>query len=295
MNDIFVLSANIDRLRYFNKYYNVLHKDTVSTLHLIVDDRHLGRLDSNTLESLTNFTSVHYVSDIICAVRPYMAEKSLPFYDAILEKYKVSIKWLVFIYSNKILGVHRAALLDDDTFLLQPIDHYFHNKNVVMREFLSGMNDRVQRLLTNVYGDIVNINQMKEERCYINSGQMIYTWDSDVLLDFMNRTFCRDMYDFIEEGVKKYSKKSGTSSIRKTGGYYWIIEQYVYAVFFEYLKQSSEVNLFKNDMVLWTYTSFKFDSIKKLPSYIHFLPKDKTPLYTDYVKMLYAYLEKEHK
>jgi hypothetical protein len=191
--------------------------------------------------------------------------------------------------------MHQSALLDDDTFLLQPIDHYFQHKNVITRESLSGMNDRVQRLLTNVYGDIVDINQMKEDRHYINSGQMIYTWDGDVLLEFMNRTFCQDMYDFIEEGVKKYSKKSGTSSIRKTGGFYWIIEQYVYAVFFEYLKQSNEVNLFKNDMVLWAYTSFKFDVIKKLPLYIHFLPKDKTPLYTDYVKMLDAYLEKEHK
>jgi hypothetical protein len=295
VHNIFVLSANVERVSYFNTYYNVLHKDTDSKLHLIIDDRHLGRLDTDTIESLTNFTSVHYVSDIISSVRQFIAEKSLPFYDAILERYKVSIKWLVFIYANKILGIHQAALLDDDTFLLQPIDHYFQNKHVVMREGMSGMSDRVQQLLTNVYGDIVDINKMKEERHYINSGQMIYTWDDDVLLEFMNRTFCRVMYDFVEEGIKKYAKKSGVSSIRKTGGFYWIIEQYVYAVFFEYLNQRSEVKRFNSDMILWTYNSFKFDSIKKLPLYIHFLPKDKTPLYTDYVKMLDSYLEKEHK
>lgn len=286
LNNVFVLSSNLDRIEYFIKYYNVLNKTTKTSLNLIIDDRNIDKTDKRISE--LKFDNVYFVKDIIEQTKDFFSGPALDFYDEILDKYRVSIKWLIFIYTNKVLNLKQSALLDDDTFLLQPIDHYFENKNVIFREQLSAMNDNVKTLLSNICGDIVDIRKLAENRNYLNSGQMIYTWESDVLLDFMNKVFCQDMLNFINEGIAKYSK---SNTFRKVGGFYWIIEQYIYAVFFEHLKTKTEVVNFKNDICLHTYTKFKNTKIKKLPCYIHFLPKDKSPLYEIYTLMVDDYLE----
>ena len=50
MNDIFIISNNMDRLVQFKKYYNIFHDETKTQLNVILDNRKKD-FDQNFRES----------------------------------------------------------------------------------------------------------------------------------------------------------------------------------------------------------------------------------------------------
>lgn len=197
-NNIFILSCNTERLKTFFKYYNIFNTPTNININVIYDDR-----SEKPDLSFVDKKNVFYISDVIKSSLQYIDNKELAL--EIFDKYKVSVKWILFIYIAKILGIQKSMIIDDDTFMLKPIDNYFEYDYVMMREQLSAMSTRVRSLLGLIYPE-VDIELQNTERMFCNSGQIIYTWKDDTFLKFINRIFCNDMLDFINEGIEKYSK-----------------------------------------------------------------------------------------
>jgi len=286
---IFVLSANVDRLEYFAQYFNIFGPDTDVVVHTIIDDRHVHQEDIMRAYELGYH--INLVSDVIDTVVPMLKRPDLA--HDILDMYGVSIKWLLFPYINRVLDIKKAMTLDDDTLLLRPLDHYFEHDYVWKRERLSKMNERV----IDVLGEIINnrkfIEEINANMMFLNSGQMLYTDNDDSLMDFLNRVFDTPIYEFVKEGYDKY-KSRNTSKIRGVGGYYWVIEQYIYCVFFNQLSKTHDVQQFGNDVFLETYNmkeSYRIGPRSKPPAYFHYLPKDKEPFYKYYIPVLENYMK----
>lgn len=273
MNNIFLLTAEYNRILNFYNYYNIFNKKTQTKINIIIDDRIISKNDIIKIQKL--YTDIYFVSDII--------ESLIIFFDSpdivleILKKYGVSIKWLLFIFIGKILKIKKSMLIDDDTLLIKPIDFYFKYDYVIKKDNLASMTD----LGIDTAKKIVkfNINEINEKRLFINSGQMIHTWKNEGLLKFMNNVFSIHMLNFINKGIKK----TNNFSLRNVNGKYWIIEQYMYAIYFYSLKN---VHKFKSDIQLYTYKIKEIPKNKKLPNFIHYLPKDKEPFYKYYLPFL---------
>lgn len=283
-NNIFILSSNLFRLTTFKKYFNLYNTKTNIKINVILDDRHLKNEEILCIKELGYQT--YFVSDMINKTKNMFDNPQL--ISEITDKYGVSIKWLLFIYISKILGYNKSMIIDDDTLMLKPIDSWFKYENVIMREQLSAMSNRVKNVLSELY-PYIDIEQLNKERMLLNSGQIIFTWD-DTLFHHMNLAFSQPMLNFVNEGITKYA--DNYKKTRNVFGYYWVMEQYVYAAYFYFLKTQKEVKYFCKDVKLQT-TKLKenFKLSRTIPSYIHYLPKDKFEFYDKYLPALDEFIK----
>ena len=290
-NNIFVVSNNIERLEALIKYYNIYDKPTNTKLHVILDDRER----SYNATTIAEHFQIHLASHMIEKTRQFFHEEYL---FNILKIYGVAIKWLVFPYVHEVLGIKKAMMMDDDVFLLQPLDHYFENDYVFYNESALGvMGKFVEKVLEPKYRDLVDIAPMRYDPYFsMNSGQVIHT-QNEHYIEFFNRAICKDVYILLLEGVDKYKKKrihggknrtveyGSEKNNRSIGGKYWIIEQNIYAIYYRWLVENNyDVKKFGADVRIWTTIMKDDQTVRKLPAYIHYLPTDKTPLYTTYAK-----------
>jgi hypothetical protein len=301
-NDIFIVSNKISRIENLLEMYNVYDEDTYMNLHVILDDRNC----TYNVESISDKITIHYATDVIAKVKHFFDEEWLL---RILDVYGVAIKWLVFPYVHEILNINRAMMIDDDTLLLKPVDHYFFEPYVFYNESALGiMGKFVEVVLDPIYKDKVDITTMRTKPYFsMNSGQVVHT-RNDHYLEFFKRAACKDMYVLIMEGVHKYKNKKGyggsvipkygtPGNNRSMGGKFWCIEQNIYAIYYRWLSENGfEVSRFGSDVRIWT-TVLKLDAVlnfKTFPAYIHYLPTDKTPLYTVYAKRVKEILREEN-
>ena len=74
-------------------------------------------------------------------------------------------------------------------------------------------------------------------------------------------------------------------------GRYWVIEQYIYAMYFYKMKDDINISTFGKDVKLIScLLKDNFKLPKKLASYIHYLPQNKNEFYDKYVPALDEYL-----
>jgi len=286
MNHIFVISNNLYRLEAFKKYYNIFGLPTVTKIHVILDDRYKDYDVSN----IDDFFTIHYASDVLRSILPLLDEPTIA--KNILDIYGVAIKWLVFPYVHKVLCIPKAMMMDDDVFLLAPLDHYFKYDYTYYNESAIGnMSTRVEKTMNVVYGDLVDIESLRRVPYWsINSGQLIHT-ENKHYMNFINRAFSKDVYVLLYEGYMKYKNKPEYNRDgRSLGGKFWCIEQNVYTIYYRYLvnlgyqlkKYDSDVRLFRQHLPEnWT-----FKNLKTLPAYVHFVLKDKTQFYSQYAHEL---------
>ena len=155
-NDIFIVSNKISRIENLLEMYNVYDEDTYMNLHVILDDRHT----TYNVESISDKITIHYATDVIAKVKHFFDEEWLL---RILDVYGVAIKWLVFPYVHEILNINRAMMIDDDTLLLKPVDHYFFEPYVFYNESALGvMGKFVEAVLDPIYKDKVDITTIKK-------------------------------------------------------------------------------------------------------------------------------------
>ncbi len=288
MNDIFIISNNMDRLVQFKKYYNIFHDDTKTQLNVILDNR---KKDFDVSEILDTF-NIYYTKDMLEEVKPLFDNPDM--IDKILDIYGVAIKWFVFPYVHKILHIEKAMMMDDDVFLLQPIDEYFKKDYVYYNESALGvMSKGVENVLEPLYREYVDITKMREKPWFtLNSGQIIHK-DHDMLMTFLNRALHPNVYNLLMEATEKYKAKAGfinTKNKRVIGGKFWILEQNIYAIYYRWLSENGyDVTTFGTDIKVHSgimKEDFDISRTRKLPKYIHYLPTDKEPLYTIYAKQI---------
>jgi hypothetical protein len=297
-NDIFIVSNKVERIENLLKYYNVYGEDTYQRLHVILDDRKA----TYNIDSIKDAVEIHYATDVIEKTKHFFDEEYL---FKILDAYGVAIKWLVFPYIHEVLNIERAMMMDDDVLLLKPLDHYFFNKYVFYNESALGvMGKFVEAALYPLYKDLVDISTMRQKPYFsMNSGQVIHT-KNEHYLEFLQRAVCKDTYILIMDGVYKYKNKKGyggsvipaygtAKNNRSMGGKYWCIEQNVYAIYYKWLDENGyEPVRFGGDVRVWS-TIMNVKKLKKIPAYIHYLPIDKEPLYTQYAKAVEELLKEE--
>jgi hypothetical protein len=289
-NDIFIISNNIDRLLQFKKYYNIFNYDTDARLNVIIDNRKTD-LDVSQIRDTFN---IYYTKDMLKEVKPLFNNFDHPdMVVKILDIYGVAIKWLVFPYIHKILNIEKAMMMDDDVFLLQPIDEYFKKDYVYYGETVLGvMSKGIENTLNALYSEYLDITKMREKPAFcLNSGQIIHK-DNDMLMTFLNKAFHPDVYNLLVFAVEKYKAKAGfinNNNKRNIGGKFWILEQNIYSIYYRWLSENGyDVTLFGPEVKVKETLLKPFDisRIRKLPKYIHYLPTDKTPLYEIYAKQI---------
>jgi len=289
-NEIFVISDKIERLVQFKKYYNIFNCDTNTRLNVIIDNR---KQDFDVSEIRDTF-NIHYTKDMLEKVKPLLNNFDNPdMVDKILDIYGVAIKWLVFPYVHKILNIEKAMMMDDDVFLLQPIDEYFKKDYVYHNETVLGvMSKGVEKALKPLYSEYVDITKMREKPVFcLNSGQLIHK-DNDMLMTFLNKAFHPDVYNLLIFAVEKYKAKTGfinSNNKRSIGGKFWVLEQNIYSIYYKWLSENGyDVAKFGPEVKVKETLLKPFDisRVKKLPKYIHYLPTDKTPLYEIYAKQI---------
>ena len=297
-NDIFIVSNKVERIENLLKYYNVYGEDTYQRLHVILDDRKA----TYNIDSIKDTVEIHYATDVIEKTKHFFDEEYL---FKILDVYGVAIKWLVFPYIHEVLNIERAMMMDDDVLLLKPLDHYFSHKYVFYNESALGvMGKFVEAALYPLYKDLVDISTMRQKPYFsMNSGQVIHT-KNEHYLEFLQRAVCKDTYILIMDGVYKYKNKKGyggsvipaygtAKNNRSMGGKYWCIEQNIYAIYYKWLDENGyEPVRFGGDVRVWS-TVMNVKKLKKIPAYIHYLPIDKEPLYTQYAKAVEELLKEE--
>ena len=289
MNDIFIISNNIDRLIQFKKYYNIFNDNTQINLNVILDNR---KQDFSVSEIIDTF-NIYYTKDMLEEVKPLFDNPYM--IDKILDIYGVAIKWFVFPYVHKILHIEKAMMMDDDVFLLQPIDEYFKKDYVYFNESALGvMSKGVEKVLEPLFREYVDITKMREKPWFtLNSGQIIHK-DNDMLMTFLNRALHPNVYNLLVEATEKYKAKTefinNKQNKRVIGGKFWIIEQNIYAIYYRWLSENGyDVTKFGNDIKVHSGVmkdNFDISRTRKLPKYFHYLPTDKTPLYTVYAKQI---------
>lgn len=289
MNDIFLISNNMDRLVQFKKYYNIFNDDTKINLNVILDNR---KQNFDVSEIIDTF-NIYYTKDMLEEVKPLFDNPDM--IDKILDIYGVAIKWFVFPYVHKILHIEKAMMMDDDVFLLQPIDEYFEKDYVYYNESALGvMAKGVEKVLEPLYREYVDITKMREKPWFtLNSGQIIHK-DNDMLMTFLNRALHPNVYNLLVEATEKYKAKTDFINNKKNrrviGGKFWIIEQNIYAIYYRWLFENGyDVTTFGTDMKVHSGVmkeNFDISRTRKLPKYFHYLPTDKEPLYTIYAKQI---------
>ena len=296
MNRVFVVSNNIERVDSFLKYYNIGRLDTDTDVSFILDDRNTKFNTSHIDEK------IYYVSSMIESCRDFFNDKES--FDLIIDIYGVAIKWLVFPYVHKVLGVKKAMMMDDDTFLLKPIDTYFNNDYVFKSEGPLGIiSTGIGRMLSPLYDDLVKVQYWNMINRYegtdpkfsLNSGQLIHT-ENDMYMEFLNRAFCKSIYITLAEAKLKYEKKWSGESFNRgyIGGRTWHVEQFVYAIYYKWLLNNDyDVAEFGKDVRLQPVAFKKKPNLRfdTLPKFIHYLPKDKSSLYDVYAKSINELME----
>lgn len=287
MNNIFIISTKFQRIKYFKKYFNIFNEKTNIKMNVIIDDRNMSNDEIKKFYDLN--WNIYKATNVIEYVAPLFSNENIM--RKILDNYGVSIKWLLFIFINKKLSIQKSMIIDDDTLMIKPLDHYFKHDYVIYREQLSAMSKRVRSLLSGIYPEI-DIEKLNKERMFVNSGQILFNWHED-LFNHIDKAFCQEMLDFVEEGKEKYKKRTATE-VRKVGGMYWIIEQYIYAVFFYKFKEKYDIVNFNNDILLYTFRlkeEYKFK--RNIPCFIHYLPKDKEAFYKHFLPAVDKLIQKK--
>lgn len=283
VNRIYVPAYKEDRLRYFQKYYNVLGLETNIEITLILDDRYRTR-ESYDLSGIDFHKEIFWSSDIIADCRNLFTNKEN--YDRILKIYAPSLKMLVFIWLHKFKGIDKSMLLDDDVLYLKPVDEAFQNDFMIKKEMLSRVSGSLASVFRKVWPDRVDdINTN-----LLNSGTIIYTYDeSNGLIEDADSFFSSP--EILSELEAGYEKRLNVHRIR---GRAWILEQYFFGFHFINIKKKHKVVDFRTYVNLVTVYPKENSSktIKKLPYIYHFLPMIKEPLYEHYTKLVDAYLEK---
>ena len=294
MNNIFVITSNIERVGKFFKYYNILNLPTDTKLSVIVDNRKTTH-DVSPIEDLCE---IHYVTDVIEKVRPMFTNPDIM--DKILDFYGVGIKWLTFPYCHRVLGINKVMMMDDDTFLMKPIDHYFDLDYVFYNESaLATMTATVERVMANVFKDKIDVRPMAKQPYFsLNSGQLLHT-DNEYYFEFLDRAFSKDIYILLIEGLEKYRGRPEYTGNRVMGGGYWCLEQTLYAVYYYYLQEKTDITIhnYKGDMRIQTNKikpNTKLKSLEKIPNYIHYVARDKSGLYDTYASELDRLLEERN-
>jgi len=297
MNNILIISNKPERLESFIKYYNIFNEPTDIVLNVILDDRYQTYDLSDTIKDNYN---IYYASDAVKQLVPRLSDPETA--EIILDKFRLSIKLLVILYAHEVLGMEKVCMMDDDTFLIQPIDSYFENDYVFYNERVLGrMSVAVENLMTGIYSDLVDVHKMNTKPHFtLNSGQVIHTKNPN-LFKFIDRAFCSDLLNVVCGAIEKYkSKKNYLGNIhhRPIGGKYWIMEQNVYAVYFRWLTENGyAVKEFpRNEFKLYEgllKPNYTMDRIRKLPKFLHYLPTDKSPLYDTVAKQLDRIINKE--
>ena len=296
MNHIFIITNNNKRLYSFIKYYNVYNKPTDTKLHVIIDDRNNESYD---IEFIKQHFELHKISDVIKKVKPLLNNENI--IEKIIEIYGVSIKLLIFPYIHKILNIPKAMMMDDDTFLLSPLDHWFKLDYVYYNESaLGALGKNVKDILYPLYKDLIDVHQLNDKGWFsINSGQIIHT-ENNMYINFISKFFTQTVYDFLVKETDDYKRKhyeifSNTledfldepvkkkqlkHKNKKVGSKVWIMEQNIYAIYYKWLSENNyTITKFNGDVRIWTTIMKEDTNIKKLPNFIHYLPADKEVFY----------------
>lgn len=276
MNNIFIISSNIDRLCSVHKYFNIYNDPTSMKFSVILDNRHMSESDIEKANTLG--WDIHYTTDVIDKCKDYFDDpQSLT---DILSVYGVAIKWLTFIYAYKVLGIKKVMMSDDDVLILKPLDHYFKHDYVFKNEGSQKFSDQQRHEMLNIIRNIDGHEEFLDSKKSINSGQLIHTWNDDSFLDFINK--------IVNKHTVAVFKNIMTSpgSRRSTKGAMWTTEQYVYALYRYVLnKKGIETSLFGGDVKLLNTKKIEPESMP-IPAFIHYLSTDKTPLYAVYAKYI---------
>ena len=282
-NQVFILTKDLKKIKYFIKYYNIFNMKTNQVINLIIDNRK----EKNIFEDDNNFfNSIHYTSDILSKVEHYIDNKEM-FYK-ILDVYGLSIKLLIFLYCKEI-NINKLMLIDDDLFMLKPFDDYFEKYDyVIKRESLSRMSKDVKDGLSNTFSKNI-ICEMDKKASFINSGTMIFTYKENLKLIEKINLFFNSQY-ILNILLKSY-KQNKDKPLRQIRWRTWCLEQYVHAIIFN---EINNIGYFKSDVKLLT-SPKNSKHIKKLSRLVHYLPIDKSYFYDEYSKLIDNYISRNSK
>ena len=182
--------------------------------------------------------------------------------------------------------------VDDDTLPIGGFNSFFNCEASVIRETMSAHLESTGAAIKEVFEDYVPDFDEKRNTFHINSGTLRLNVSGDIdklLRQCVYKFFMSDkVLNVIKDNLTKYKKSVAV-------GRAWLLEQYFYGVFFHMLdgleyQTSKQVRLI---MASHNNADLETDiiSFKKLPAIIHYLPKDKSPLYTIYTRSIDKYYE----
>lgn len=295
MNNIIIPTSDLYRISMFDKYLNVNSIENNDHFIFIADDRfkHTREEYQKHFESLKNnhLYTLHYTRDFIEEVRPYFAE--CRFFDEILKAYPVCMKLLIFIWSKHVLGLDKAMMMDDDVLYLVPLKEKYENYDYVKKaDGISKMCRASVAALEATYPEI-NIREFERTRkSKINSGTLIYTHSEKYdILNWMQRFFDSEHLCILYK-KKVYEYENGISKLKY--GCSWIIEQYIYGMFFDAVVGIDKFHEFGSSVNISVSGYCKNPkTITKIPNIVHLLLKNKEVHYEYYTTLLDKYLKQK--
>lgn len=286
--NVIIPTSNEYRIRMFDKYFNILDLPHNMNIIFLADDRgNISKEKYNEIfYELKNkaYYSLYFTSDLIESVRPYFSNAK--YFNDILKLYGVSIKKLIFIWAKKTMNINKSFLLDDDVLFLKPIDEFYYaNAYVRKKDPFSKLCKRSASAVRSTYPE-VNYDEFVKKKLQINSGSIIYTWDDNHnLINWMNRFFdSTHIYEYLKERYDDFH--SGKS--KNLWGISWQIEQWIYGLFMYSCDELQSYASFGNIVNTSISRPEKIKPLQKLHHIIHFLNRDKIPVYEYYIARLEA-------
>lgn len=284
--NIIIPTCNEFRIRTFDEYFNIFNEAHNIRFTFVCDDRGgISRKQYETVfASLKNkdLYDVYFATDVVKDLSSTFADCA--YYDSILTEYPLSIKLLIFIWAKKFLGFDKSMLLDDDVLFLKPITQFYEENDYARKkDSLSKLCVKSRQALQLTYPDF-DILQFEKARDKVNSGSIIYTWkDEHDLLGWVKKFFSSEPIDKLIR-IKKYEWAAGLS--RALWGSTWLLEQYSYGMFMHHMgmdKYAHFGNLVNTGI---SKASPKISPLQVIHNIVHFLPRDKMPLYEFYLARL---------
>lgn len=281
MHNIFILSCNETRLEIMNKYYNIENIETSQKINVILDDTKLKSIDRDKLKMVNG--DVYLASDIISFCREKLG-KNTKYYDWYVDKYKPTIKMLIFYYVKHKLGISKSFLMDDDILFFKPIDEIFENSFARKKDMLSSIRKEENLKIWRTLFSSSLVDKTESEKNYINSGTILFDYDKqdDILekslLNFFN---CDELYDKM-----KINNEKNEGHRRGFSGTFWVTEQYFFAFLLHQIHEKVPVIELTGSQVR-LHTMYKHPGpLKKKPNIIHILPIRKEEIYNMYFGVL---------
>jgi len=204
-----------------------------------------------------------------------------PFYDKILDVYGLSVKLLTFVFA-KTLGVEKSMMLDDDVFLLKPVDSFFQYDYVKKADTMSKMGKKAHSIVRSVFPESLDLEQMNADNHRINSGTLIYKFHESLIADLHAFFSSEQIYTFLKNERRDDKKPSHV-------GHAWLVEQYTYSCHLHRFGQENLHDFGSEVRMVGAYPKKKpkdTSVLKNAPNILHFVLRDKKRLYEHYSKVV---------